>query len=96
VSIGRSCGRYTRIYSPKSAPRRAGNRLSLSNLRCNRVFGHYAIEAGLQATILKPNDLLAWISLSQMYYADSQIAEAELAKSNATILGIGGKVDRNA
>ena len=53
-----------------------------------------AIGCGIQATILKPNDLLAWTALSQMYVQDEQIAEAEHAKQNATILGIGGKVDK--
>lgn len=53
-----------------------------------------AIGCGLQATILEPNDLLAWTALSQMYVQDEQIAEAEHAKQNATILGIGGKVDK--
>ena len=55
-----------------------------------------AIGCGLQATILRPNDLLAWTSLSQMYVKDGQIAEAEDAKQKATILGIGGKVDPHA
>ena len=55
-----------------------------------------AIGCGLQAVTLKPNDQLAWTALSQMYVQDEQIAEAEVAKQNATILGIGGKVDRNA
>ena len=53
-----------------------------------------AIGCGIQATILKPNDLLAWTALSQMYVQDGQIAEAEHAKQNATILGIGGKVQK--
>lgn len=52
-----------------------------------------AIGCGIQATILQPNDLLAWTALSQMYVQDEQIAEAEHAKQNATILGIGGRVD---
>ena len=51
-----------------------------------------AIGAGLQATILEPNDLLAWTSLSQVYVANGQILEAEDAKQKATILSIGGKV----
>lgn len=54
-----------------------------------------AIGAGIQATTLKPNDQLAWTALSQMYVADEQIANAETAKQNATILGIGGKVDKS-
>ncbi len=53
-----------------------------------------AIGCGIQATILQPNDQLAWTALSQMYMQDEQIAEAEHAKQNATILGIGGKVDK--
>ncbi len=53
-----------------------------------------AIGCGIQATILQPNDLLAWTALSQMYVQDNQIAEAEHAKQNTTILGIGGKVDK--
>lgn len=51
-----------------------------------------AIGAGIQATTLRPNDLLAWTSLSQMYVANKQIAEAEDAKQKATILSIGGKI----
>ena len=51
-----------------------------------------AIGAGIMATEISPNDLLAWTSLSQMYMKDGQIAEAEAAKSNATIIGIGGKI----
>jgi len=54
-----------------------------------------AIGAGLQATTLRPNDLLAWTSLSQMYVQDGQIAEAEDAKSNARILSLGGKVAKD-
>ncbi len=55
-----------------------------------------AIGCGLQAVSLKPNDLLAWTGLSQMYVKDGNIPEAEAAKQNATVLSIGGKVDRNA
>ena len=51
-----------------------------------------AIGAGLQAVTLKPNDLLAWTGLSQMYVKDGQIMEAEHAKGNARILSLGGKV----
>ncbi|MFT5471021.1 MAG: Flp pilus assembly protein TadD [Verrucomicrobiales bacterium] len=54
-----------------------------------------AIGAALQSTTLQPNDQLAWTALSQMYVADGNIAEAETAKQNATILGIGGKVVRD-
>ncbi len=53
-----------------------------------------AIGAGLQATILRPNDLLAWTALSQMYVRDGQIGEAEDAKGKARILSLGGKIVR--
>lgn len=55
-----------------------------------------AIGAGLMATTLKPNDLLAWTSLSQMYVRNGQIAEAEDAKGKARILSLGGKVVKDA
>lgn len=51
-----------------------------------------AIGAGLIATTLRPNDLLAWTALSQMYVRAGQIAEAEDAKGKARILSLGGKV----
>lgn len=51
-----------------------------------------AIGAGLMATTLQPNDLLAWTALSQMYVRDGKIAEAEDAKGKARILSLGGKV----
>lgn len=51
-----------------------------------------SIGCGLQATTLKPNDLLAWTALSQMYVKDGQISEAETAKGNARILSLGGKI----
>jgi predicted Zn-dependent protease len=54
-----------------------------------------AIGCGLQATSLRPNDLLAWTALSQMYVKDGQIAEAEAAKANARILSLGGRVVRD-
>jgi tetratricopeptide (TPR) repeat protein len=53
-----------------------------------------AIGAGLMATTLRPNDLLAWTALSQMYVKDHQIAEAEDAKGKARILSLGGKIVR--
>lgn len=55
-----------------------------------------AIGCGLQSVSLKPNDLLAWTSLSQMYVRDGNIPEAEAAKANARILSLGGKVVRDA
>ena len=55
-----------------------------------------AIGAAMMATTLKPNDQLAWTALSQMYMQDGQIPEAEAAKQNATVIGIGGKIDRTS
>lgn len=53
-----------------------------------------AIGAGMMATTLRPNDLLAWTALSQMYVSDGKIAEAEDAKGKARILSLGGRVVR--
>ncbi len=55
-----------------------------------------AIGCGLKAVDLRPNDLLAWTALSQMYVRDGNIPEAEAAKGNARILSLGGKVVRDA
>ena len=49
-----------------------------------------AIEAGLRATQLRPNDRLAWSSLSMFYVRNHQIAEAAGVK--ARILSWGGKI----
>jgi predicted Zn-dependent protease len=68
--------------------------LAMALMKTDRI--KEAIGAGLKATTLKPNDLLAWTALSQMYVQDQQIAEAEDAKGKARILSLGGKVDRNA
>ena len=54
-----------------------------------------AIGAGLKATTLQPNDLLAWTALSQMYVQDGQIGEAEDAKGKARILSLGGRIVRD-
>ena len=64
--------------------------LGMSLLKTGQV--KEAIGAGLKATTLQPNDLLAWTSLSQMYVQNEQIAEAEDAKGNARILSLGGKI----
>lgn len=68
--------------------------LAMALMKTDRI--KEAIGAGLKATTLKPNDLLAWTALSQMYVQNQQIAEAEDAKGNARILSLGGKVDRDA
>ena len=56
--------------------------------------GHFpeAIDAGLMATRLSPNDQLAWSSLSMFYVRNHQIAEAESAGVKARILSWGGKI----
>ena len=64
--------------------------LGMALMKCDNL--KEAIGAGLMATSLKPNDLLAWTGLSQMYVKNGQIAEAEDAKANARILSLGGKV----
>lgn len=64
--------------------------LAMTLLKLEKV--KEAIGCGIKATMLKPNDLLAWTGLSQMYVRDGQIAEAEHAKGNARILSMGGKV----
>ena len=58
---------------------------------------HFLLASGaaLMATHLRPNDLLAWTALSQMYVQDGQIAEAEAAKQNATVLSLGGKIAKD-
>lgn len=68
--------------------------LGLTLLKTDQV--KEAIGCGLQATTLRPNDLLAWTALSQMYVRDGNIPEAEAAKANARILSLGGKVVRDA
>ncbi|MAS93473.1 MAG: hypothetical protein CMO55_09800 [Verrucomicrobiales bacterium] len=64
--------------------------LAMALMKTGRI--KEAIGAGLQATTLRPNDLLAWTALSQMYVQDGQIGEAEDAKSKARILSLGGKI----
>lgn len=55
-----------------------------------------ALGAALMATDLRPNDLLAWTSLSQIHVKMGNIAEAEAAKGNARILSLGGRLVREA
>ncbi len=66
--------------------------LAMALMKTDRI--KEAIGAGLKATTLQPNDLLAWTALSQMYVQDGQIGEAEDAKGKARILSLGGKVVR--
>ncbi len=51
-----------------------------------------AIEAGLRATALRPNDQIGWTSLSLFYNRNGQIPEAEAAGTKAKILSWGGKI----
>lgn len=66
--------------------------LAMTLLKLGKV--KEAIGCGIKATLLEPDDLLAWTGLSQMYVQNEQIAEAEEAKGNARILSMGGKVSR--
>lgn len=66
--------------------------LGMTLLKTNHI--KEAIGCGLQAVTLRPNDLLAWTALSQMYVRDGNIPEAEAAKGNARILSLGGKIVR--
>lgn len=54
-----------------------------------------ALGAALMATDLRPNDLLGWTALSQIHVKMGNIAEAEAAKANARILGLGGRIVRD-
>jgi Flp pilus assembly protein TadD len=51
-----------------------------------------AIAAGLRTVELRPNDQLAWSSLSLFYVRSGQIPEAEAAGTKAKILSWGGKI----
>ena len=51
-----------------------------------------AITAGTTATDLRPNDQIAWTSLSLFYNRAGDIKEAEAAGTKAKILGWGGKI----
>lgn len=68
--------------------------LAMSLLKAGEV--KEAIGCALKATTLRPNDLLAWTGLSQMYVRDGNIPDAEAAKANARILSLGGKVVRDS
>ncbi len=51
-----------------------------------------AITAGLKSVALRPNDQLAWSSLSLFYVRNNQVPEAEAAGTKAKILSWGGKI----
>jgi hypothetical protein len=55
-----------------------------------------AIAAGLRTVEMRPNDQLAWSSLSLFYVRAGMIAEAEAAGAKAKILGWGGKIKKGA
>ena len=57
-----------------------------------------AVEAGLQAVKLRPQDMLAWSSLSLFHVRNNQIkeAEAELDKIAAATLGRKGGKSKSA
>jgi tetratricopeptide (TPR) repeat protein len=51
-----------------------------------------AIEAGLKAAQLDPNNQFVWSSLSLAYNANKQKVEAEAAGAKAKIISWGGKI----
>jgi tetratricopeptide (TPR) repeat protein len=51
-----------------------------------------AIEAGLKASHLNPNDMMIWTSLSMAYMKNGQIAEAEAAGGKAKVISWGGRL----
>ncbi len=51
-----------------------------------------AIESGLRAAALNPQDQMLWTSLSLAYMKNGQIPEAEAAAGKAKVLSWGGKV----
>lgn len=51
-----------------------------------------AIEAGLRAAEIDPNNQFVWSSLSLAYNANKQKAEAEAAGAKAKIISWGGKI----
>ena len=53
-----------------------------------------AIVAALKNTELRPNDQLAWSTLSICYVKNGQIKEAESAGGKARILSWGGKLKK--
>jgi tetratricopeptide (TPR) repeat protein len=55
-----------------------------------------AIEAGLKAAQLDPNNQFVWSSLSLAYNANKQKVEAEAAGAKAKIISWGGKIKLDA
>lgn len=88
--IGEAVGLYRQCVAADPDFFDGWHALGMALLKTDQV--KEAIGAGLMATSLKPNDLLAWTSLSQMYVRNGQIAEAEDAKGKARILSLGGKI----
>jgi Flp pilus assembly protein TadD len=54
-----------------------------------------AIAAALRNSELRPNDQLAWSTLSICYVKNGQIKEAESAGRKARILSWGGKIRKD-
>ena len=67
--------------------------LGMALMKLGRYPG--AIEAGLKTIELRPNDQLAWSSLSLFYVRNEQIREAEAAGAKAKILSWGGKLKKD-
>ncbi len=63
---------------------------------CLMKLGKYpeAIAAGLKAIYIRPNDQMAYTSLSLAYVRNGQIKEAEDMNAKARILSWGGKIKK--
>ncbi len=64
--------------------------LTMALYKCDRY--EEAIQAGLRAAEIDPNNQFAWSSLSLAYNANKQKAEAEAAGAKARIISWGGKI----
>lgn len=53
-----------------------------------------AIQAGLKAVEIEPNDSMGWTTLSIAYMKNGQIPEAEAASAKVKVISWGGKVDQ--
>lgn len=72
----------------------AWHALGMVNMKMDRY--EDAIAAGLKAVEIRPNDQMAYTSLSLAYVRNGQIPEAEDMNAKARIISWGGKVDKSA
>jgi Flp pilus assembly protein TadD len=88
--LGAAAEKYRQATQLEPANFEAWHALGMALFRSGDAKG--ALGAAMMATELKPNDLLAWTSLSQIQVGLGNIAEAESAKANARILSLGGRI----